>query len=70
MIKKDDNVIVRIGASKGKKGKVLRVFPKLGTAIVEGVNMKKRHKRAGARGGKGSIVELSSPISIANLKKA
>ncbi len=70
MIKKDDNVIVRIGASKGKKGKVLRVFPKLGTAIVEGVNLKKRHKRAGARGGKGSIVELASPISIANLKKA
>ena len=69
MIKKDDNVIVRIGASKGKKGKVLRVFPKLGTAIVEGVNMKKRHKRGTARG-KGSVIELASPISIANLKKS
>ena len=44
-IKKDDNVIVITGGDKGKKGKVLKVFPKEGRALVQGVNLVKRHKR-------------------------
>ena len=70
MIKKGDTVIVRTGVNRGKKGKVVRVFPKLGKAVVEGVNIKKRHKRATSRGSKGSIVEIAHPISISNIAKA
>ena len=38
-IKKDDTVLVKTGNSKGSKGKVIRVYPKLNRALVEGVNM-------------------------------
>lgn len=41
-IKKDDQVAVLAGKDKGKQGKVLRVFPKLGKVLVEGVNLVKR----------------------------
>ena len=44
-IKKDDNVIVVTGRDKGKKGKVLKVFPKEERALVAGVNVVKRHQR-------------------------
>ncbi len=68
MIKKNDTVIVRVGDDKGKKGKVLKVFPKLGKAIVEGINTVKRHERPKRNGSKGQVVEKPMPIQLANLK--
>ena len=44
-IKKGDRVIVTTGRDKGKKGEVLKVFPKADRALVQGVNMVKRHQR-------------------------
>jgi large subunit ribosomal protein L24 len=44
-IKKGDKVIVLSGRDKGKKGEVLKVIPKEGRAIVQGVNMVTRHQR-------------------------
>jgi len=41
-IKKDDQVIVLAGKDKGKKGKVLRVFPKSDKVLIEGVNLIKK----------------------------
>ena len=41
-IKKDDKVIVLAGKDKRKEGKVLRVFPKLGKILVEGINVVKK----------------------------
>lgn len=58
------------GDDKGKKGKVERVITKRGTAVVEGLNMKKRHQRAKKEGGKGQVIEVSMPIRVSNLALA
>ncbi len=44
-IKRNDQVVVLAGRDRGVRGKVLRVHPATGTAIVEGVNMVKKHTR-------------------------
>ncbi len=66
-IRKDDNVILLAGKDKGKKGKVLRVFPEKSKVIVEGLNMVKRHLRSRKEGKKGEIVSLPSPIHVSNV---
>lgn len=55
------------GADKGKKGKVLRVIPKEGRAVVEGVNMKKKHRRARQQGKKGQVIDVALPLYLAKL---
>ncbi|CAM3122863.1 50S ribosomal protein L24 [Streptobacillus ratti] len=47
---------------KGKIGKVLKVFPKLGKIVVEGVNVKKKHLKPNAMNTQGEIVEREVPI--------
>ena len=47
---------------KGKIGKVLKVFPKTGKIIVEGVNIKKRHIKPNAMNPQGEVVEKEMPI--------
>lgn len=69
-IKREDNVIVIAGNSKGKKGKVTKVFPKSNMVLVEGINMKKRHVPARRGGAKGQVVEKNLPIHASNVKKA
>lgn len=68
-IKKGDNVIVLSGEDKGKTGKVLSVFPKLGKAVVEGVRLVKKHERARKNGQKGQIIEVNLPIYTSKLAK-
>ena len=65
-IKKDDNVIVITGGDKGKKGKVLKVFPKEGRALVQGVNLDKRHKRQTQKE-QGGIVTKEAAIQLSNI---
>jgi large subunit ribosomal protein L24 len=65
-IKKDDNVIVITGRDKGKKGKVLKVFPKEDRALVQGVNVVKRHQRQTQKDA-GGIVSKESPIQLSNI---
>jgi len=65
-IKKDDNVIVIAGRDKGKKGKVLKVFPKEDRALVQGVNVVKRHQRQTQRE-QGGIVSKEAPIHLSNI---
>ena len=65
-IKKDDNVIVISGSDKGKKGKVLKVFPKEGRALVQGVNVVKRHQRQTQKE-QGGIVSKEAPIQLSNI---
>ncbi|MES2436516.1 MAG: 50S ribosomal protein L24 [Patescibacteria group bacterium] len=69
-IKSGDNVIVLTGKDKGKSGKVVKAFPKEDKVLIEGVNIKKRHKRATRQGQKGQIVEMPHPIHVSNVKKA
>ncbi len=68
--KKGDTVVVLAGEDKGKKAKVLRVMPKQGLALVEGVNMKKDHLRPRQQGKKGQVVEKAHPVNCSNLVKA
>jgi large subunit ribosomal protein L24 len=65
-IKKGDNVIVITGRDKGKTGEVLRVFPAQSRAIVQGVNLAKRHTRA-RMGDPGGIVEKELTIHTSNI---
>ncbi len=66
-IKKNDQVVVIAGKDKGKTGKVLRIVTKSGRALVEKVNMVKRHQRPSAKTGKGGILEKESPVHLSNL---
>lgn len=68
-IKKNDEVVVTRGRDTGVKGRVLRVFPSQGKAIVERVNMIKRHTRPNPNKQiQGGIVEREAPIQLANLR--
>ena len=61
-VKKGDTVLVLSGKDKGKKGKVLGVFPKDGKVLVEGVNMSTKHKKPRGRYQEGGISHQESPI--------
>lgn len=68
ILKKNDKVIVLSGKEKGKIGAVLKVDAEKGRAIVEKINVVKRHTKAGQSGGAtGGIIEKESPINISNL---
>ncbi|MCM8795080.1 MAG: 50S ribosomal protein L24 [Candidatus Omnitrophica bacterium] len=66
-IRKTDTVKVIKGKDVGKVGRVLAVFPKLGKAIVEGVNLVKKHRRPRRQDEQAGIISLEAPISISNL---
>ncbi len=61
-VKKGDLVVVISGKYRGKRGKVLRVLPKTGRVVVEGVNMVKRHTKPSPKNPQGGIVEREAPI--------
>ncbi|GAB1452964.1 50S ribosomal protein L24 [Draconibacterium sp.] len=66
-IKKGDTVLVIAGNNKGKKGRVLEIITKTDRAIVEGVNMMKKHTKPNAETPQGGIVEKEAPVHISNL---
>jgi len=66
-IKKNDTVKVIAGKEKGKTGKVLRVIPKKDRALVEKVNMIKRHMKPGPQSRQGGILEREAPMHVSNL---
>jgi large subunit ribosomal protein L24 len=67
-VKRNDTVVVLTGKSKGRKGRVLRVFPAEGRAIVEGVNFVRKHTKANPQKNvQGGILERESPIDASNL---
>lgn len=66
-IKKGDSVVVIAGNYKGREGKVLEVIRATEKAIVEGVNMVKKHTKPNAKQPQGGIVEKEAPIHISNL---
>jgi len=69
-IKKGDVVVAIAGddAAGGKTGKVLRVMPEKGRAIVEGLNFVKKHMRKSQDNPEGGIIEKEGSIAISNLK--
>ena len=66
-IHKNDSVIIISGNSRGKTGKVLKVFPDREGVIVEGVNIIKRHTRASQKSPQGGIVQKEAPIRVSNV---
>lgn len=66
-IKKNDTVIVIAGKDKGTTGKVVKLLPREEKAVVEGVNVVKKHTKPRQSGEKGQIVEKSLPIHISNV---
>ncbi|MFH0821990.1 MAG: 50S ribosomal protein L24 [Pseudomonadota bacterium] len=67
-VKKNDTVKVLSGKHKGRRGKILKVMPEKSTAIVERLNMIKRHvKSTGQAGKQGGIVEKEAPIPFSQL---
>lgn len=68
-VKKGDMVIVIAGDDKGKKGKILKVFPGEQRVLVEGLNIVKRHVKARPpKIPQGGILEESAPMHISNVK--
>jgi large subunit ribosomal protein L24 len=68
-IKKGDNVIVIAGSNKGKKGKVLRAIPTENKVVVEGVNIKKKSRKARKAGELSQMIDMAMPIHVSNVKK-
>jgi large subunit ribosomal protein L24 len=65
-IRKGDKVVVRTGRDKGKVGEVLRVYPEDNRALVQGVNVVRKHQKQTA-GQEGGIVSKEMPIHISNI---
>lgn len=65
-IKKDDTVVVITGKDKGKKGKVLKAFPKTERVIVEGVNIQTKHQKQ-TRKVAAEIKHQEGPIHVSNV---
>ena len=67
-IRKNDQVVVIAGRDRGKKGKVLRMLPSRNRAIVERINMMKRHTRPNPQQNiMGGMVEREASIEVSNL---
>ena len=66
-IKSGDNVRVIAGDHKGSEGKVMKVLKDKNKAIVEGVNMVKKHMKPSAQSPQGGIVEKEALIQISNI---
>ncbi|HQF40842.1 MAG TPA: 50S ribosomal protein L24 [Candidatus Paceibacterota bacterium] len=67
-LKKNDNVIVIAGKDKGKKGKIVRIFPVDGRVIVEGLNLRKKRQRPKKQGEKGQTLEMAHPLEVSNVQ--
>lgn len=68
-IKKNDQVLVLAGRDRGARGKVLKVNPGQGTAIVERINLVKKHTRPNPQKQvQGGVLEREAPIRLSKLK--
>jgi len=68
-VKKGDTVRILSGKDRGKQARVLRVMPSKGTAIVERINLAKKHTRPNPQKNvSGGILEKEAPIRLANLQ--
>jgi large subunit ribosomal protein L24 len=66
-IRKGDNVMVISGKDRGKSGKVLGVFPKTNSVVIEGMNIRKKHRRSKKQGQKGQVIQMPFPISASSV---
>ncbi len=67
-VKKGDTVAIISGDEAGKQGKVLFVLSKSGRAVIEGLNLVKRHTKKSQKDQKGGIVEKEAPLPLSKLR--
>lgn len=67
-LKKGDQVLIISGKERGKKGKILQVFPKENTLLIEGINLRKKHQKPKKSGEKGQIITLPGSVQVSNVK--
>jgi large subunit ribosomal protein L24 len=65
-IKKGDTVVVLAGRDKGRSGQVMQVMPRENRALVQGVNLVKRHQRQ-TPNSEGGIITKEAPIQLSNV---
>ena len=65
-VRKGDRVAILSGKDKGKTGEILKMIPDVRRAIVQGVNMVKRHT-APSQAGAGGVVEKEASIHVSNI---
>jgi len=66
-LKKGDTVAVLGGRDRGKRGKILRVMPERGTALVERLNLVKHFERRTQQNQAGGIIEREAPLALGKL---
>jgi large subunit ribosomal protein L24 len=67
-IKKNDVVKIMSGASRGKTGKIIRVIPESGTAIIQGINLLWKHMRRSNQYPHGARIQKEAPIPLCKLR--
>ena len=66
-IKTGDQVKVLAGDHKGSEGKIVKLFRSKKLALVEGVNLVKKHNKPSSQNPKGGITEQEAPLHVSNL---
>jgi large subunit ribosomal protein L24 len=66
-VKKGDKVKVLAGEYKGQTGNIMEMLPEKNRALVEGINMIKKHEKPSAASPQGGIIEKEAPIHLSNL---
>lgn len=62
-----DQVMIVRGDDKGKRGEVIRVYPKKGRITVKGINIVKKHRKARSAEEQSGIIEMEAPIHVSNV---
>ncbi|NBC26228.1 MAG: 50S ribosomal protein L24 [Bacteroidetes bacterium] len=66
-VKKGDDVLVLAGNDKGKRGRVMLVYPERDRVLVEGVNIRTHHDKPTQENPQGGRVKREAPVHISNL---
>ena len=66
-VTKGDTVRVMRGDEKGKEGKIIRIYPKTGRVLIEGINMVKKHRKARNADEQSGIIEQPAPMHASNV---
>ena len=66
-LKKGQTVKLIVGVDKGKTGEIIKLFPNDYSALVKGINIKKKHQKP-TKEQKGGIVNIEKPVHLSNLE--
>jgi large subunit ribosomal protein L24 len=66
-VKKGDHVLVIAGNDKGKRAVIKESYPREQRVLVEGVNLRWRHKKPTQQNPKGERVQVEAPIHVSNV---